>query len=195
MMRSVQSTRGPLCFVCIRGMNSLGNLKKIEHTYISAITTSIRRISTNSNLALEKARKDTGFFKKTTYIKGDHLKNPLILNKSRRKEFTATLVKSSSSWVAGVVTGRWWWHDAGGGVQLSNVAVKWLKLVPQVPLRTIYYAPWPPKHHFGTCTIFLKPLYILLYVCACVCEILVLVLCIACTYDIPILNMIPYCIK
>ena len=77
-------------------------------------------------------------------IKGDHLKNPLILNKSRRKEFTATLVKSSSSWVAGVVTGRWWWwHDAGGGVQLSNVAVKWLKLVPRVPLRTIYYAPWP----------------------------------------------------
>ena len=38
--------------------------KKIERTYISAITTSIRRISTNSNLALEKARKDTGFLKK-----------------------------------------------------------------------------------------------------------------------------------
>ena len=116
MMRSVQSTRGPLCFVCIRGMNSLVNLKKIEHTYISAITTNIRRISTKSNLALEKARKDTGFFKKTTYIKGDHLKNPLILNKSRRKEFTATLVKSSSSWVAGVVTGRWY------GMMLEEVS-------------------------------------------------------------------------
>ena len=115
---------------------------------------------------LKKQGRTQVFFKNTTYIKGDHLKNPLILNKSRRKEFTATLVKSSSSWVAGVVTGRWWWwHDAGGGVQLSNVAVKWLKLVPQVPLRTIYYAPWPPKHHFGTCTIFLKPLYILLCVC------------------------------
>ena len=166
---------------------------KKNWTYISAITTNIRRISTNSNLALEKARKDTGFFKKTTYIKGDHLKNPLILNKSRRKEFTATLVKSSSSWVAGVVTGRWWWHDAGGGVQLSNVAVKWLKLVPQVPLRTIYYAPWPPKHHFGTCTIFLKPLYILLYVCMWnTCRRLVHS---TYTYDIPILNMIPYCIN
>ena len=153
-MRSVQSTRGPLCFVCIRGMNSLGNLKKIEHIFPQLPLIFVGFQLGNSNLALEKARKDTGFFKKTTYIKGDHLKNPLILNKSRRKEFTATLVKSSSSWVAGVVTGRWWWHDAGGGVQLSNVAVKWLKLVPQVPLRTIYYAPWPPKHHFGTCTTF-----------------------------------------
>ena len=56
--------RTTLLRMYIRGMNSLGNLKKIERTYISAITTSIRRISTNSNLALEKARKDTGFFKK-----------------------------------------------------------------------------------------------------------------------------------
>ena len=174
--------RTTLLHMYIRGMNYLGNLKKLNIGYQLIV------------IWLLKKQGRTQVFLKND-IKGDHLKNPLILNKSRRKEFTATLVKSSSSWVAGVVTGRWWWHDAGGGVQLSNVAVKWLKLVPQVPLRTIYYAPWPPKHHFGTCTIFLKPLYILLYVCACVCEILVLVLCIACTYDIPILNMIPYCIK
>ena len=154
-MWSVQTAKyrysTPLSVYDIRGMNSFENLKK-KNTFPQLFLLS-------TNLALEKARKDTVFSK----LFQRPPSKPLIIKVQEKNLPQLTLVKSSSG-------RRGWWLDGMvvcwrcPTVQCSS---KMAKISSSSSPPHDLLCPLAPKHHFGTYQFF--NLYILYCTCAPVC--------------------------